>query len=328
MVIKRLAGIVILVLTGLFWALPAMAAEQPAVDESFADVGGNVIKADGMTYLPLKDIMDSLGVSVVWGADDQDKILVASDGERYQIILSFDYTTGTTYAGTVDENITYLVQMKDGRAYFPLDFYEEIINREIHFAPESGRIEFIDTNPNWRQTLAAKEGQEAVYNNTNPKIKNLAIYKVEAVSRSAAPKAAATVNGIPVDTEQMIWPTTATRISSPYGRRGRGFHTGVDIDGGTGDPVYAAWAGKVIRAGWSGGYGYCVDLEHADGSVTRYAHMQAITTTVGAIVNHGEQIGTVGATGNASGDHLHFEVRKGKATYNPLEYISTSRRVA
>ena len=328
-VIKRLAWTMILVLVGVLWALPAFAADQPAVDERYAELGDNVLKVDGVTYLPLKNVMDSLGVSVIWCADDQDKILVAADGQRYQIILSFDYASGTTYAGTVDENITYLVQMKDGRAYFPLDFYQEIINREVHYVANMGRINFVDPNPQWRETIAAKDGEPAVYNNTNPKIKNLATYTVEAVSRSEVSKGAAqSINGIPVDTEKMLWPTTATRISSPYGKRGRGFHTGVDIDGDTGDPVYAAWAGKVVSAGWSGGYGNCVDIEHADGSVTRYAHMHSIMTTVGTIVNHGDQIGTVGATGNASGDHLHFEVRKGKATYNPLDYISTSRRVS
>ena len=326
-VIKRLAWTMILILAGILWAVPAFAADQPAVDECYADLGDNVIKVDGVTYLPLKNIMDCLGASVIWCADDQDKILVAADGQRYQITLSFDYASGTTYAGTVDENMTYLVEMKDGRAYFPLDFYEEIIDREIHYVSNMGRINFVDSHPEWREAVAAKDDQPAVYNNANPKIKNLASYTVEAVSRSAAPSVATTINGIPVDTEAMVWPTTATRISSPYGKRGRGFHTGVDIDGVTGDPVYAAWNGKVVRAGWSGGYGNCVDIEHADGSVTRYAHMQSITTTVGAIVSHGDQIGVLGATGNANGDHLHFEVRKGKATYNPLEYISTSRRV-
>ncbi len=326
-VIKRLAWTMILILVGMLWAVPAFAADQPAVDECYADLGDNVIKADGVTYLPLKNIMDSLGASVIWCADDQDKILVAADGQRYQITLSFDYASGTTYAGTIDENLTYLVQMKDGRAYFPLDFYEEIIDREIHFVSNMNRINFVDPHPQWREAVAAKDDQPAVYNNTNPKIKNLAPYTVEAVSRSAAPSVATTINGIPVDNEPMIWPTTATRISSPYGKRGRGFHTGVDIDGDTGDPVYAAWNGKVVKAGWSGGYGNCIDIEHADGSVTRYAHLQSISTTIGTIVTHGEQIGTLGATGNASGDHLHFEVRKGKATYNPLEYISTSRRV-
>lgn len=89
-VIKRLAWTMILVLVGVLWALPAFAADQPAVDERYADLGDNVLKVDGVTYLPLKNVMDSLGVSVIWCADDQDKILVAADGQRYQIILSFE----------------------------------------------------------------------------------------------------------------------------------------------------------------------------------------------------------------------------------------------
>lgn len=341
-VIKRLSWIVLVVLLSIFWAMPALAMDkQPAVDNRYIDFGDNVIKVDGVAYLPLKDIMDCLGINVIWCADDQDKILVAADNGHYQITLSFDAQTGVAYAGTIDENVTYLVQLKDGRAYFPIEFYEQILNREVHYVANMGRINIVDPNPKWQEVIAATDGQPAIYSNFNPRLKNLATYSVEVASRSAnaaqeseaeiaaevSAVAPTSVNGIPIDTEKMVWPTTATRISSPYGKRGRGFHTGVDIDGDTGDPVYAAWTGKVIRAGWSGGYGYCVDIEHADGSITRYAHMQTILTQTGVIVNRGEQIGTVGATGNASGDHLHFEVRKAKATYSPLDYISTSRMV-
>ncbi len=296
-----------------------------------------ITNSDGI-FLPIKQVMELVGVSVVWGADKQDKIMVAADGQHYQIELSFDNDSGTIFAGVEDENVTYLVQMRDDHAYFPVAFYEEILNRNVKYVPSVNRLNVVDSQPIWKEVVAATPDSPAVYNNINRKIKNLAPYKVEQTSRSmtetrqvqtpevASNNQGAEVNGIPVDYNPMIWPTTATRISSPYGGRGRGFHTGVDIDGDTGDPVYAAWTGRVIKAGYSGGYGNCVDIEHADGSVTRYAHMSEIKTTVGVIVQQGQVIGLVGSTGRSTGDHLHFEVRKGKATFNPLEYISTSRR--
>lgn len=350
--IKRLVSIAVLlgVLLCPSFAYAAIVADNaykvpppvlPNVDNKFVLFDGNIIETENDTYLPLKEVMEEIGASVIWGADAQDKILIAADGLHYQIELSFDNDTGTVFAGVEDENITYLVQMKNDRAYFPVAFYEEILNRNIKYVPSVQRLNIVDAQPVWKEVVAATKDNDAVYNNINKKIKNLAPYKVEQkqTSRSlsntqketpaVAPATAerAEVNGIPIDYEKMVWPTTATRISSPYGRRGGGFHSGVDIDGDTGDPVYAAWTGKVIKAAYSGGYGNCVDIQHADGTVTRYAHMSVIKTSVGAIVERGQVIGEVGSTGRSTGDHLHFEVRKGKATFSPLDYISTSRRV-
>lgn len=119
----------------------------------------------------------------------------------------------------------------------------------------------------------------------------------------------------------MIWPTTATRISSYYGARSGDNHTGMDIDGETGDPVWAAKAGTVVTAGYYGSYGNQVVISHGDGLQTRYAHMQSISVSVGDEVEIGQQVGTEGSTGNSTGSHLHFEVIiDGKST-DPLPYI-------
>lgn len=119
----------------------------------------------------------------------------------------------------------------------------------------------------------------------------------------------------------MIWPTTATRISSYYGPRSGDNHSGLDIDGEMGDPVWAAKAGTVVAAGYNGSYGNQVVLSHGDGLQTRYAHMQSVMVSVGDEVEIGQQVGTEGSTGNSTGSHLHFEVIIDGSTIDPLLYI-------
>jgi murein DD-endopeptidase MepM/ murein hydrolase activator NlpD len=103
-------------------------------------------------------------------------------------------------------------------------------------------------------------------------------------------------------------------------RYGHG-HTGIDIDGDTGDPVYAAAGGTVTFAGYTGGYGKCILIRHSNGLTTRYAHCSSISVSSGEKVSGGENIGRVGSTGRSTGSHLHFEVISGGSTRNPLNYL-------
>lgn len=117
------------------------------------------------------------------------------------------------------------------------------------------------------------------------------------------------------------------RISSLYGYRihpitGRKrYHDGLDIAATHGNAVYAYSSGKVVQAGWNGGYGYQVLIDHGNGLKTRYAHLSKIYVRIGQKVGTGERIGAVGSTGNSTGPHLHFEVIKNGWTQNPLNYI-------
>ncbi|PKM89534.1 MAG: hypothetical protein CVU87_05135 [Firmicutes bacterium HGW-Firmicutes-12] len=117
------------------------------------------------------------------------------------------------------------------------------------------------------------------------------------------------------------------RISSAYGTRyhpitGRKtYHDGVDIAANSGNGVYAYTDGKVIEAGWNGGYGNCILIDHGNGLKTRYAHLSSIYVKVGQRVEAGTRIGAVGSTGFSTGPHLHFEVIKNGQTKNPLNYI-------
>jgi murein DD-endopeptidase MepM/ murein hydrolase activator NlpD len=104
-----------------------------------------------------------------------------------------------------------------------------------------------------------------------------------------------------------------------FGPRGNRFHTGLDFPARHGVPVAAAAAGRVSFAGRDGGgYGNLVVVRHAGGVYTWYAHLAAIAVRRGAFVGAGARIGTVGATGHATGPHLHFEVRVRGAATDPL----------
>lgn len=122
-------------------------------------------------------------------------------------------------------------------------------------------------------------------------------------------------------------PTTITRISSVFGYRVhpitgvRTKHMGVDIPGRLNTPVYAARKGKVIFAGYSGGYGNLVIVRHDKGYTTYYGHLNSITTRAGATVGVGVMIGRMGSTGRSTGSHLHFEVRRNGVALNPAAFI-------
>lgn len=117
----------------------------------------------------------------------------------------------------------------------------------------------------------------------------------------------------------MVWPVAGS-ISSYYGWRWGSFHQGVDIAADRGTPVRCADSGMVSYAGWYGGYGYLVTVDHGNGMETWYAHLSRIDVSVGQQVSRGEVIGAVGSTGNSTGPHLHFEVRVGGSPKNPLNY--------
>ncbi len=118
----------------------------------------------------------------------------------------------------------------------------------------------------------------------------------------------------------LSWPVSGT-ITSPFGYRGREFHTGIDIATSRGTPVRAAATGRVTFAGWDGGYGNCVIVDHGDGLATRYGHLSRIDVRKGELVGKGEVIGNVGATGRATGPHLHFEVISNGSVTSPLRFL-------
>lgn len=119
-----------------------------------------------------------------------------------------------------------------------------------------------------------------------------------------------------------IWPARG-QLTSGYGWRWGRMHRGIDIASDIGTPIHAAASGVIEYAGWnSGGYGNMVEIRHSDGSMTRYAHMNAIYVQEGQRVSQSQQIGEMGSTGYSTGPHLHFEVHpKGGDAVNPMAYL-------
>ena len=118
------------------------------------------------------------------------------------------------------------------------------------------------------------------------------------------------------------WPTYGGSITSLFGERWGAMHKGIDIAGVSNRNIKAADTGRVISAGWNGNYGNCVIIDHDNGFETWYGHLSSIKVSAGDIVQKGDILGVMGATGDATGVHLHFEIRKNGDIQNPLQFIS------
>ena len=180
-----------------------------------------------------------------------------------------------------------------------------------------------------RDTLAAARRlkQSALRNTRETRAEYLE--EVEALAAQSASLAAAirdaqegagsTGTGAP-SASGFIWPVNGPVVSG-FGMRWGRLHEGIDIAASTGTPIWAAAAGTVIHAGWLGGYGNLVVVDHGNGLATAYAHASAILVAVGQQVAQGETVSLVGSTGNSSGPHLHFEVRVNGVAVDPLVYL-------
>jgi murein DD-endopeptidase MepM/ murein hydrolase activator NlpD len=104
-------------------------------------------------------------------------------------------------------------------------------------------------------------------------------------------------------------------------------HTGIDLHGETGEPVRATADGKVTAAGWSGGYGRMVDVDHGNGLSTRYGHLSTIDVQVGQSIRMGQVVGKVGSTGRSTGPHLHYETRVRGEAVDPQKFLRAGQRL-
>jgi murein DD-endopeptidase MepM/ murein hydrolase activator NlpD len=170
------------------------------------------------------------------------------------------------------------------------------------------------------EEAARKAAQQQTNTNTNTNTNNNSGSNTNTDTNSG---------GSAVSLSDLIWPVpSCTLITSRYGYRvsptsgASSNHAGLDIGASQGASIVAAASGTVIVASYYGGYGNCVMIDHGNGIVTVYGHMESIGVSYGAYVSAGQYIGAVGSTGVSTGPHCHFEIRINGATTDPAAYFS------
>ena len=211
-------------------------------------------------------------------------------------------------------------------------------------ALESDRKDKQDYADDLEQAYEEIEAQKKEYKALKAKVdSDLALKKAEAermlreqdeindeiAALSRQETAASGGGGGKVYSGSLVWPCPSySRISSQYGYRThpisgtRKLHKGLDIAASSGNPVIAAASGTVVKSYFSSSYRNYVVISHGGGLMTAYAHMTRRLVSAGQTVAAGQQVGTVGSTGNSTGPHLHFEVYVGGSTTNPMNYFS------
>lgn len=145
---------------------------------------------------------------------------------------------------------------------------------------------------------------------------------VEAIKlqNPSEPKKVAAKTASSASLSRGIWPASGS-VTSKFGQRWGKEHNGIDIGASTGTNVKAFMAGKVTYSGWESGYGNLVIINHGNGLQTYYAHNSKLLVKIGQSVDSGSIIAKSGNTGNSTGPHIHFEVRKNGTPVNPYSYL-------
>jgi murein DD-endopeptidase MepM/ murein hydrolase activator NlpD len=154
------------------------------------------------------------------------------------------------------------------------------------------------------------------------------VYRVKSV-RGQVERLTRTLSAVPIRkpmTGELEWTSGFGMRQDPF-VRGPAMHTGLDIRADTGEPARATAAGTVTIAGWNGGYGKMVEVDHGNGFATRYAHLSAIDVEVGQTIRIGQIVGRVGSTGRSTGPHLHYETRVEGDAVDPQKFLRAGVRL-
>lgn len=181
----------------------------------------------------------------------------------------------------------------------------------------------------YKLDAAAYEQELASWEKASEEVESLIAQATAAASRrSSATSSDSSSGNVTYTGGQFAWPVPGrSYISSGYGYRARPigsgseFHTGYDIPASYGANIVAAEAGTVIYASYMNGYGYTVMIDHGGGLVTLYGHNSKLTVSKGDTVSRGQTIAKAGSTGNSTGNHCHFEVRKNGSHTSPKPYL-------
>lgn len=232
---------------------------------------------------------------------------VASDDEIYEMVKATGTTYYRYYAITVgNEDKIYVPNKETAEAVITklkdknssnkskLSITEKCETEVKEFTEVDKAVKDLYVEP-VRKTYVASTGSVGAYGGTN------------------------SATGVPIGIS-LARPTVGT-ITSRFGVRSSGMHTGMDIANAQGTNIYATAAGTVKFTGWFGGYGNLVIVTHGNGVDTYYGHCNTILVSAGQAVSQGQLIAKMGNTGNSSGPHLHLEVRVNGVAQNPQTYV-------
>ena len=144
--------------------------------------------------------------------------------------------------------------------------------------------------------------------------------EAESAALTARLQAQGTTSTGPVSSSGLVWPVSGP-VTSVFGMRWGRMHTGIDIAVPTGTAVQSSASGTIVHAGWNGGYGLLVVIDHGGGLATAYAHNSSVLVGVGQAVEQGETVALSGSTGHSTGPHVHYEVRVNGVPVDPLLYL-------
>ncbi len=237
-------------------------------------------------------IYDEDNKEIVEEIEQGDKVCIRSEVEPVSVRM--------VESGRVKEIIEYKTIKKESDEYYKGDTYleQEGVNGVQIFEGTITKVSGVETK--------RKESKP-------PEVLTKKQDKIIVVGTAERPKTAATGT--------FIKPLESFTMTSGFGPRWGRHHDGVDLAIRSGTPFVASDGGKVVRAGWYGGYGNCIDIDHGNGFVTRYGHCSRIYVSVGDLVYQGQTIGCVGSTGWSTGPHLHFEVHLNGSRRDPEAYV-------
>jgi len=251
-------------------------------------------------------------------------------------IMHYDQTIQTEYVNAREDVQQLNAQLEDAQSRQMAIQEELTLKQEQMEAQTVVAYEMIAALENdieaYSEEIAANEEAEtALQKQIDAKMAELA---AEEAARKAAEEAAKRAKQ-PVTTTASVgatgsykWPVDCYTVTSEYGYRihpiqqTEKFHAGIDIGAQSGQAIYAADTGVVATAASNSSYGNYVLINHGSGNATLYAHMSSMAVSSGQSVNKGDVIGYVGSTGWSTGPHLHFEIRQGGSTVNPLQFFS------
>ena len=284
------------------------------------------------TYVPAEEITDvDAAISEVTKDTETNKVYEVVSGDTLSTIADrFGLTVGDLVAmnpgltgenpviRVADELVVTVPEPLLTVTYTMQEYLEESFNAEVQYVDNDDM--YLDERNVIREPVTGQRRIIALIDYSDETEVGREVVKEEITKEAVAAIIERGTKARPT----YIKPISGGSVTSGFGYRsfrGSEFHAGTDWGVPTGTSVFASSAGTVASAGWGGGYGYCVFINHPDGRQTRYAHLSRVLVSAGQYVNQLDKIGLSGSTGDSTGPHLHFEMRIGGQAVNALDYI-------